>query len=143
MDNIWRWSFSPTKLKTTDYSSIPRISILEFSLLFYPCDYIKLVFTPHTNKHLSHRDMEFSEFLRFVGCWIYVACFEMVVDRHMWWSNTEVNFLREHQLASLNTCPSTGLKTSSTTCHTLIIMSPRTMKNSSTCVIWNMHGMQK
>ena len=38
----WRTSgggaFSPAKLKTTDSSSITHISILEFFLLFYPCD---------------------------------------------------------------------------------------------------------
>ena len=84
----WRTSgggvFPPAKLKTTDSSFIPRISILEFFLIFYPCDYIKLVLIPQTNKHLAHGDMEFSEYLRFVGCWLYMACFEGVVDRRMW-----------------------------------------------------------
>ena len=60
----WRTSgggvFSPAKLKTTDSSSIPPMSILEFFLLFYPCDYIKLVLIPQTNKHLAHGDTEFS-----------------------------------------------------------------------------------
>ena len=40
----WRTSgggiFSPTKLKKTDYSSIPRMSTLDFFLLFYPYNYI-------------------------------------------------------------------------------------------------------
>ena len=67
------------------------MSILGNFLLFYPCDYIKLVLVPQTNKHLAHRDVDFSEFLRFVGCWFYMACFEGVVYRCMWWSNTEVN----------------------------------------------------
>ena len=65
----WRTSggecFSPAKLKTTYSSSITRMYILGFSLLFYPCDYIKLVLIPQTNKHLFHGDMEFSEFLIF------------------------------------------------------------------------------
>ena len=91
----WRTSgggvFSPSKLKTTDYSSIPSMPILEFFLLFYPCDYIKLTITPQTNKHISHRDMDLSEFLKFVACWIYIACFGGVVNMCMWWSNTEVN----------------------------------------------------
>ena len=64
--------FSPAKSKTTYSSSIPRMSILESFLLFFPCDYIKLVLTPHTNKHLAHGDVELSEFLIFVGCWIYM-----------------------------------------------------------------------
>ena len=71
------------------------MSILEFFLLFYPFDYIKLVLVPQTNKHLAHGDMDFSEFLIFVGCWLYMACFEGVVDRRMWWSNTEVNMFEE------------------------------------------------
>ena len=95
----WRTSGSefiyPTKSKTTDSSSILRISILEFFLLFYPCDYIILILTPHTNRHLAHGDMYFSEFLRSVGCWIYMDCFEGIVDRHMWWSNTEVKMFEE------------------------------------------------
>ena len=35
--------------------------------------------------------MDFYEFLKFVACWIYIACFDRVVERRMWWSNTEVN----------------------------------------------------
>ena len=46
---------------------------------------------PPKNKHLAHGDMDFSDFLKFVSCWVYMACFEGVVDRRMWWSNTEVN----------------------------------------------------
>ena len=80
------------KLKTTYSSTIPHMSILEFFLLLYPYDYIKLVIIPQMNKHLDHRDMELSEFLRFFGCWIYIASFEGVVDRRMGWSNTEANF---------------------------------------------------
>ena len=91
----WRKSgggvFSPAKLKITDYLSIPRMSILEFFLLFYPCDYIKIVLIPQKNNHLAHRDMEFSESLIFFGCWLCMACFEGVVDRRLLWSNTEVN----------------------------------------------------
>ena len=86
-----RWSFSTAKLKTTDSSFIPCMSILEFFLLFYPCDYIKLVIIPQKNKNLAHGDMDFSEFLRFVSFCLYMALFEGVVDRRMWWSNTEVN----------------------------------------------------
>ena len=43
-DGVYHWItsgggfFSPAKLKTTDSSSFPRISILEFFLLFYPYD---------------------------------------------------------------------------------------------------------
>ena len=44
--NIWRWGFSPAKFKTTYSSYITRMFILDFSLLFYPCDYIKLFSPP-------------------------------------------------------------------------------------------------
>ena len=43
-DGVDRWRtsdggvFSPAKLKATDSSTIPRMSILEIFLLFYPCD---------------------------------------------------------------------------------------------------------
>ena len=67
------------------------MSILEFFHLFYPCDYIKLVLIPQTNTHLAHRDMDFYKFLIFFVCWLYMAFFEGVVDRRMWWSNTEMN----------------------------------------------------
>ena len=43
------------------------------------------------NKHLAHGDIDFCESLRFVDYWLYMDCFGGVVDRHMWWSNTEVN----------------------------------------------------
>ena len=83
--------FIPAKLKTADSSSNPPMYILECFLLFYPRDYSKLLLIPQTIKHLSHRDIDFYELLIFVGCWIYMACFEGVVDRRMWWSNMEVN----------------------------------------------------
>ena len=57
------------------------MSILEFFLLFYPCDYIKLVLASQTNKHLAPGDMDFSEFSRFFGCWMYMDFFEGVVYR--------------------------------------------------------------
>ena len=75
--------FLTAELKTADVSSIPRMSILEFFLLFYPCDYIKLVLIPQTNKHIAHEDMDFSEFLIFFGSWLYMACFEGVADGRM------------------------------------------------------------
>ena len=91
----WRTSsggfFPPAKFKTTESSSIPHLSILGFFLPFYPCDYIKLVIIPQTNNCLAHSDIEFSGFLRFFGCWLYLDCFEVVVYRRIWWSNTEVN----------------------------------------------------
>ena len=90
----WRTSsggfFPSAKFKTTDSSSIPRMSIFGFCLLLYPCDYIKIVLIPQTNNQLSHRGMEFSECLRIFGFWVFMACFEGVVDRRTWWSNTEV-----------------------------------------------------
>ena len=73
-DGVYQWRtsgggvFPPAKMKTTDYSSVTRMSILKFFLLLYPYDYIKLMLIPQTNKHLAHEDMNFSEFLRFVGC---------------------------------------------------------------------------
>ena len=84
------------------------MSILEFFLLFYLCDYIKLVLIPQTNKNLAYGDMDFSEFLIFVGCWVYMAFFEGVVDRHMWWSKIEVKIFegspgRLTKYMSLNT----------------------------------------
>ena len=132
----------PAKSKTTYSSYILRMYILEFLLLFYSCDCIKLVLTPQTNNHLSHGDMEFSEFLRFVGCWIYMALFEGVTDRRIGGQTRRWTCFKEHQVGSLNTCPSIGLMTSSTTCHKLIRIYLRTMTNYSTCVIWKIHGMQ-
>ena len=76
-------------------SFIPRMFILEFSLLFYPCDYIKLILIPQMNKHLAHKDMDFSEFLNCFGCWLYMDLFEGVVEKCMCWSNMEVNMFEE------------------------------------------------
>ena len=51
-DGVDQWKtstggvFYPAKLKIPYSSSIPRMSILDFFLLFYPCNYIKLVLFP-------------------------------------------------------------------------------------------------
>ena len=137
-----RWSFSSAKLKTTGFSSIPLMSILDFFLLFYPCDYIRLVLFPQTNNQLAHRDVDFSEFLIFVGCWLYMDCFEGFVGGLICWSNTEVKMF---EVSTVRLTKYMSLNRFEDILHnmpTLILMHLSTMKTFSTCIRKKMHGMQ-
>ena len=71
-----------------------------------------------------------------------MACFEGVVDRRMWWSNTEVDMFegeifRLNKYMSLNRFEEIIYNLSYTDRNV-----PRTMKISSTCARWKMHGMK-
>ena len=94
------------------------------------------------NKHLAYGDMDIYDLLIFVGCCLYMAYFEGIVDRRMWCSNTEVNMFegasgRPTKYMSLNRFEEILRNLSYYDKN-----APTYNENSSTCIRWNMHGMQ-
>ena len=58
----------------------------------FPEQWAKDVLIPATNKQItSGNELTLSEFYRYLGCHFYMACFEGVSDRRMWWSSKPVS----------------------------------------------------
>ena len=53
----------------------------------FPEDYLEEVLIPETNKGLSV-PMDLQEYMQWVGCWLYMACWVGIESRRDWWSTT-------------------------------------------------------
>ena len=63
------------------------MSLLQLFLVMFPEDHIEEVLIPETNKGMSE-SMEIQEYIQWVGCWLYVACWVGIESRRDWWSTT-------------------------------------------------------
>ena len=53
----------------------------------FPEDYIEEFLIPKTNKGMSV-PMDLQEYIHWVGCWLYMACWVGIESRRDWWSTT-------------------------------------------------------
>ena len=60
---------------------------LELFLVFYPVGYLNAILAPETNKVLKD-PLDPGEFMRWVGSWLYMACWVGIPKRCDWWSVT-------------------------------------------------------
>ena len=63
------------------------MSLLQLFLIMFPEDYLEEVLIPETNKGLSVT-MDIQEYIQWVGCWLYMACWVGIEIRRDWWSTT-------------------------------------------------------
>ena len=61
------------------------MSLLRLFLIMFPEDYPEEVLIPKTNKGLSV-PMDLQEFIKWVGCWLYMSCWVGIESRQDWWS---------------------------------------------------------
>lgn len=73
------------KMIGMSWERMESMSIMYWFLLFFPIGYIKEVVITETNKKLSHK-MTYGEFLRFLGCWLIMSCYEGILRSRDWWS---------------------------------------------------------
>ena len=76
---------TPACFKNTLTKASWRCQSLIF-LVFFPLDNLKSVVIPKTNKQFKE-PTDIYEFLRFIWCWFYMACWEVIPSRHSWWSS--------------------------------------------------------
>ena len=69
------------------HDSILRMSLLQLFLIMLPEEYIEKVLIPDTSKGRSV-PMDIQEFIKCVGCWIYMACWVGIENRQDWWYTT-------------------------------------------------------
>ena len=80
--------------------------LAQFRMCF-PEKYARDVLIPATNKNIEGDPLCLSEFYVWLGCHFYMACFEGISDRKMWWSSKPVDMFggapfRLSQFMSLN-----------------------------------------
>ena len=63
------------------------MSLLQLFLIIFPEDYLEEVLIPETNTGLSV-PMDLQEFIKWVGCWLYMACWVGIESCQDWWSTT-------------------------------------------------------
>ena len=62
------------------------MSLLQLFLVTFPEEYLEVLITK-TNKGLSV-PMDLQEFIQWVGCWLYIACWIGIESCRDWWSTT-------------------------------------------------------
>jgi hypothetical protein len=74
----------------THYSrdAVQRMSKLDLFMILFPVKYLKEVLIPETNKGLDV-SLDMQEFIKWVGCWLYMSCWNGVSSRRDWWSVAE------------------------------------------------------
>ena len=78
--------------KNNSWNKIHDMEELALFRMCFPEQWVKEVLIPTTNKQItSGNELTLSEFYRYLGCHFYMACFEGVSDRRMWWSSKPVS----------------------------------------------------
>ena len=64
-----------------------KIRKIELFLVFLPVGYLNSILITDTNKVLNN-PLDLAELMRWVGFWIYIACWAGIADRRDWWPYT-------------------------------------------------------
>ena len=76
------------------HDSILPMSLLQLFLVMFPEDYLEEVLIPDTNKGLSV-SMDLQEYIQWVGCWLYMACWVGIESCWDWWSKTTPDMAKD------------------------------------------------
>ena len=74
--------------------SWPKISEMAELYLFrmeFPEKWVRDILIPATNKEIAGEDITLQEFYVYLGCHFFMACFEGISDRRLWWSPKPVS----------------------------------------------------
>lgn len=93
--------------KNYSWEVISKMDELAQFRMCFPEKYARDVLIPATNKNIEGDPLCLSEFYVWLGCHFYMACFEGISDRKMWWSSKPVDMFggapfRLSQFMSLN-----------------------------------------
>ena len=73
--------------RSHSWQKIKEMEELSLFRMCFPESWVKEVLIPATNAEIRDgEDLTLSEFYRYLGCHFFMACFEGVSDRRMWWS---------------------------------------------------------
>ena len=84
------FSDSAGKFKSHRWDEIVEYDELELFRMCFPEGYVRDVVIPMTNKTLT-TNMTLKEFYVWLGCLFFMACYEGVPDRDLWWSTKNID----------------------------------------------------
>ena len=70
------------------HDAVLRMSLLQLFLIMFPEDYLEQFLINETKKGLIV-PMDIQEFIKWVGCWIYMACWVIIESLWDWLSTTK------------------------------------------------------
>ena len=76
------------------WEKIKHYDELQLFQICFPMEYLKEVVVPETNKRLrktKNKTLKLPEFITFLGLTLYMACYEGISDRDLWWSQETVS----------------------------------------------------
>ena len=65
-----------------------KMKKLELFLVLFPVEYFSTVLISETNKELD-QPMDLGEFIHWLGCWFYMACWVGIYSPRDWWSTSD------------------------------------------------------
>ena len=72
----------------------PAIALMSPFTLFRMCffeDYVNDVIIPTTNLYLEGEELTIREFYCWLGCWLFMSCYEGIEDRRLWWAEAPID----------------------------------------------------
>ena len=79
---VWRLHSWPKNSEMTE---------LSLFRMAFPEQWVRDVLIPATNEEISGDDITLKEFYVYLGCHFFMACFEGISDRRLWWSPKPVS----------------------------------------------------
>ena len=83
---------SGPKLPSASPSIVTNLTLLDYFLILFPMDYVKVAMIPGINRHLPEGGPHVSEhdFIIWLGMWLVVGCYEGNWGRQDWWSKDNI-----------------------------------------------------
>ncbi len=73
------------------WNKIKEMDELALFRMCFPEEWVKNTLLPATNKEIEGDDLTLSEFYVYLGCHFFMACFEGISDRRLWWSSKPIS----------------------------------------------------
>ena len=77
--------------KTQSWQKIKEMDELALFRMCFPEEWAKDVLIPATNKDIEGDKLTLSEFYVYLRCHFFMACFEGISDRRLWWSSKPIS----------------------------------------------------
>ena len=86
------------------WDEIAAYSEKELFWMAFPEEFIKTEIIPTMNDHLASKHT-WGEFYKWLGCNFFMACFQGIADRELWWSKESVSMFEAKQwVDDVNNC---------------------------------------
>jgi len=77
--------------KHNSWHKIQEMDELALFRMCFPEKWVRETLLPATNKEIEGGPLSLSEFYVFLGCHFFMACFEGISDRRLWWSSKPIS----------------------------------------------------